>query len=60
MILLLSANSWWILGYRKFSIKFPREACLFQAHLRESLIDTGWGGAYLIQKRRWYQFSKKN
>ena len=48
MILLLSANSWWILGYRKFSIKFPREACLFQAHLRESLIDTGWGGAYLI------------
>ena len=44
MILLLSANSWWILGYRKFSIKFPREACLFQAHLRESLIETGWGG----------------
>ena len=44
MILLLSANSWWILGYRKFSIKFPREACLFQAHLRESLIDTGCGG----------------
>ena len=44
MILLLSSNSWWILEYRKFSIKFPREAYLFQAHLREGLIETGrWG-----------------
>ena len=50
MILLLSANSWWILGYRKFSIKFPREACLFQAHLRESLIDTGWGCLFNLEK----------
>ena len=41
MILLLSANSWWILKYRKFSIKFPREAYLFQAHLRKGLIETG-------------------
>ena len=48
MILLLSANSWWILKYRKFSIKFPREAYFFQAHLREGLIETGGRGAYLI------------
>ena len=30
--------------YRKFSIKFPREAYLFQTHLREGLIETGGGG----------------
>ena len=51
MILLLSANSWWILKYRKFSIKFPREAYFFQAHLREGLIETGGrGGLFNLEK----------
>ena len=34
--------------YRKFSIKFPREAYLFQAHLREGLIETG--GLFNLEK----------